>query len=256
MQKNIFWPQIDDLWSAKKACIQASSGAFLIAIVTGAVTYFQIKGSPLLQGIPSGSFLDCGIFLILGFFIYRCSRIASVAGLIVYAAGQIIMLPQMHSFSVMPIFLALFFIGGIRGAFDYHEMKKGMSSEEIKATLKEQKEATDPAPSLKKRITAWIILVLLVAGGFLIYRMSPAYTKSARSHVVIEDSVPAAVPKKIPAVKPVLAEPSKPLPGEQTFKMKDGRVINGRVVGDDPVYYTVETSGGRQEIVIKEDLAQ
>ena len=45
-------------------------------------------------------------------------------------------------------------------------------------------------------------------------------------------------------------------PGTRTFKLKDGRTITGKVLLDDPVYYTVEVPGGRQEIVIKEDIAQ
>ncbi len=268
MRKNIFWPEINDLWTAKKACIQASSGAFVVAIVTGAVTYFQVKGTSLLSDVPSGSYIDAAVFFVLGFLIYRCSRIASIAGLLIYIYGQVLLIPQMHRVPVMPILLSLFFIGGVRGAFVYQEMKKGLSKEEIKAAIKEQKEESDPSPSLKKRIIAWVILVLLGGAGFWFYKKYAGPAGHSNSQVVIEDAVPEPPSKKVgavssnPKVRALQTEskkqtiPEKPLPGEEVFKLKNGQTITGRVIMDDPVYYTVETSSGRQEIVIKEDLAR
>ena len=273
MKKNIFWPEIDDLWSAKKACIQASSVAILVGIATGVITYLHLRGTEIITGVSGASFIDSAIFLILGFFIYRGSRIASVAGLIIYIAGQIMMIPQMQRPPISAIFFSLFLISGIRGSFAYQEMKKGLSREEIKTTLKAQREETDPHPSLKKRIIAWVILIALAGGGYWFYRKA---SRHPDSHAVIQDMSPAPVFKTSSSAASVLknaqafwtristakAEPQKrpssaePLPGEKIFKLKNGQTLTGRVIADDPVYYTVETSGGRQEIVIKEDIAE
>lgn len=238
--KSFFWPPVDDLWSAKKACIQASSAAFLIGAVTGTVTYLQLKGAALLDGINGGSFIDAAVFLILSFLIYRGSRIAAATAAGLYFYGQILMYQQTHRLPVTAVLFTVFLISGIRGAFGWHEMKKGMSAEEIKETLKTQREETDPQPSLKKRIAAWIVLILLVGAGIWIYKRNAPSMPGKGSHVMIQDApVPAA-----------------PRPGDRAFKMKNGRTITGKVVADDPVYYTVETPGGKQEIVIKEDLSE
>lgn len=250
MKNNILWPEIDDLWSAKKACAQASSAAFIVGAVTSVVTYMQLKGTGWTSGLVEGSFIDSAIFFTASFFIYRCSRIASVAGFVIYTAGQAILFAQTQKPSFAAILFVLFFIGGIRGAFAYHEMKKGLSREEIQAALQAQREESAPAPSLKKRITVWIILILLAGVGFFLYQKH-------QSAVSPKGLVRPPSPAKVNSKKTDhLALPvSKPLPGERVFKLKDGRTISGRVTADDPVYYTVETSGGRQEIIIKEDLA-
>lgn len=255
MKKNIFWPEIDDLWTAKKACVQASSVALLIGIVTGVLAYLHLKGTNIVTGLSSTAFIDSAIFLALSFFIYRCSRAASLAGLVIYIWGQAMMLPQMHRASVSIIFFTLFLISGVRGAFAYHAMKKGLSAEEIKAALKAQREETDPSPSLKKRIIAWVILIGLIGGGYWFYTNYKKFSGHTGFHAVIQDAAPEKAPaaKSEPKQPPV---PAKPAPGERIFKLKNGGAITGRVIADDPVYYTVETSGGRQEIVIKEDIVK
>ena len=253
MKKNIFWPDVDDLWSAKKACIQASGGAILVGIITAIITYMHLKGTSIIAGISAGNFLDAAVFLVLGFFIHRCSRIATLVAFVIYIYGQVLMFQQEHRMPTMAIFLSLFLLGGIRGAFSFHGLKQGMSKEEVKATLKTQKEATEPPPpSLAKRITAWTVLIVLAGGGYWLYKNSQSHPDS---HVAIQDSSSAFSGETMVTAKAGSAN----LPtanGERVFKMKDGSTISGRVILDDPVYYTVETSGGRQEVVIKADISE
>lgn len=243
MIKKFFWPEIDTLWSAKKACVQASSGALLVALITSAVTLLQIKGAKIVEGMEA-SFIDAALFFILFIFIYRCSRIAALGGLLLYAAEQIFA----RHFSAMVLLLTIFFLNGVRGAFAYHEMKKGLSKEEIKQTLKTQKEETEPYVSPAKRAAGLIVLALLIGGGiYWFFSTKTSGGNSKNSHVFIEDS-------KKPAAE-TAASPPLPVPGQQSFKLKNGRMITGKIIINDPVYYTVETSSGKQEVIIKEDIA-
>jgi hypothetical protein len=259
---NIFWPGVDDLWSAKKACAQGSSVSLLVGAVTGVLAFMSLSGKQVLPEIDGKNFIDAAIFLVLSFFIYRCSRIAAVVALLLYYFGQVMIFQQTRHFPTSAIFFGLLFVGGVRGAFAFHELKQGLSEEDVREFLKKQREETEPQPSLKKRIVAWTVLIVLAGGGYWWYRSA---AKRPEPRMVVKSSSPASVlPEiKIPSIPvpgpqaksiPPSAVPEPSSPGKQIFKLQDGRTVTGRVITDDPVYYTVETSGGRQEIVIKEDV--
>jgi hypothetical protein len=247
--KQFYWPDLDDLWSAKKACRQACSGAIAVGLVTTVAVFLQLKGIKILDGINASGFIDAAVFLVLAFFIYHCSRTAAAIALVLYVAEQV----MMGRFSAMGILLTLFFINGVRGSFAYHEFKQGMSREEVQATLKEQKEATEPYVSPLKRAIAWTILIALLGGGGYAY-YKHAHPSSSGSSVSIEKVAPQKNTQA--AAEKVRASAAVAVAGQQTFKLKNGRTISGRVITNDPVYYTVETSSGKQEVIIKEDLAQ
>lgn len=242
------------MWDAKKACIQGSSVALLIGAVTGIVAFMSLKGTPILPGISAASFVDAAIFLVLSFFIYRCSRTAAVAALLFYLYGQAMLFQQTHRNPASALVFGLFLIGGIRGAFAFHELKSGLSAEEVKTALKKRREETEPRPSLTKRIVAWTVLIALAGGGYWWYRSA---THPPASRMIVQDLSPKTQsPDTAIKAAPV---PENSLPpasssGKKVFKLKDGRTVSGCVITDDPVYYTVETFGGKQEVVIKEDI--
>jgi hypothetical protein len=256
MMANIFWPETDDLWSAKKACIQGSSVALLIGIVTGVLAYMSLRGTQLFPGVSGGSFIDSAIFLILSFFVYRCSRIAAISTLLLYLYGQALLFQQTHRAPMSAILFGLLLIGGIRGAFAFHELKNGLSAEEVKATLKKRRGETTPQVSLTRRIVAWTVLIALASGGYWWYRSA---THRPAPHMILRDSAQKTQGPDMTTAAGSgagnLRPSTTPSSEKRVFRLKDGRAITGRVVTDDPVYYTVETSGGRQELVIKEDVA-
>ncbi len=251
--RNWLWPAIDDIEDAKKAAHAGASSAFLVGGVTGIVTVLHLCGVRFLPDWDAGNFADAVIFLVLGFFIYRFSRIAAVAALLLYVGGQILMMKAVgFRFSVLPILFTLYFVSAIRGTFEYHNFKRHETSEEPKPVPPQVFRAEQEVP--KKRpialISAGLLLLLAAfAGGYY-------FLTSQKQWPVFP--LNSAIPQGTSAsVSPALEVQTSDIPvdGESVFRLKDGRTVKGKILRDDEVYYTVETSGGREEIVIKEDIA-
>lgn len=121
---NAFWPDINDLESARKACRAAAVGAFIVATITGIVAAVAVAGSAPIAGIDSSAFVDAAIFAILGFFLRRCSRTAAVITLVLFIIERIFMMAQGGApvGIIVAVILIIYFIGGVRGAFTYHRL--------------------------------------------------------------------------------------------------------------------------------------
>jgi len=57
--------------------------------------------------------------------------------------------------------------------------------------------------------------------------------------------------------KPAVSKPTAQQndPNMKTFRLKNGTTVSGKIVLDDPIYYTIESGDGKQILVIKEDIA-
>lgn len=254
--QNWLWPAIDDLEDAKKAAHLGAGCAFFVAVVTGIVTVLSVRGMKLFPGLDASGFLDAGLFLLIGIFIYRYSRIAAVAGLLLYVGEQIMMIKMNgFRFSLIPVFFTLHFIAGVRGTFDYHHLKK-IEMKEVPLSAPPQIFPQAPAevPKTKKK---WALLAVVVLGAVAALLAYGYYYRHFRP-LQFSGAPGSAQTQEVPSsglAAPAAEAETQLVPGERSFKMKDGKTITGRVLMEDDVYYTVETSGGRQEIVIKEDLA-
>lgn len=259
--KNYLWPDIQDIESAKKAAHMGAGCALLVGVATGVVTVLHMNGVKFISGWSTFNFLDAGIFLVAGLFLLRCSRLAALTALLFYVGGQVVMAQAGgYRFNVLPILFTLHFIAGVRGSFEYHSFKKHefqeASSEQPlqpeggSAETLEQSE--QPAPAVKSRKGLWVILVfLLLAGaggaGYYLVILKPSADTEGSSNV-ISHAISAGSEEE--------AAVSEESSGQRTFRLKTGKTVRGHVVMEDEIYYTVETFGGKQEIVIKEDLAE
>lgn len=119
--KNIdpFWPTIKDKETATIVAKNASYFVFFIAFLTAIFSIFQLFGASTL------GLIDAALFCIIGFGLYKLSRIAAVAGLSIYLLGKVyalityLAIPQ--AFWVILILLA--YINGIRATFAYHKLE-------------------------------------------------------------------------------------------------------------------------------------
>lgn len=254
------WPTIDDLESAKKAAHKGAAAAFVVTIVTGVVSLLAVRGVAIFKELADGSgFIDAGLFIIIGFFIYRLSRIAAVIGLLLYVGEQVISIQSNgFRFSIMMIILTSYFIAGVRGTFEYHHLNKNETPEAkpVPPQIMPQVPVEEPKKKNKFLLPAvLLIFAALAAAGYYLLQQSKAHqsVSSAHSSELAQTASSPDIPKNTPSET---SEVQPSADGEaRTFHLKDGKTVRGRIVMEDDVYYTVETSGGRQEIVIKEDLA-
>lgn len=245
--KDIFWPKIAGKRSAREAVKLAMATAFVIAIATGVLIFFQSTStSDFWKSLPQPVWIDAIIFMVLGIGLYFNSRIVALAALVIYVYGQYQVVRAGNSITILMILFTLNFINGMRGSFYYHIYKHSDFEEEenTKPVAQNTSEAASPKRSKLKWIAIGLLLIAVSAVGLfaLMYRSSSP--SPSTSSEISENVVP-----KNKTIAP--ADDSK---GMRIFRLKDGREIRGKVVYEDSVYYSVETSG-RTEIVIKEDIA-
>jgi len=140
-----YWPSVQTLQSAHKATRQAFWFALVVAVVTAIFTILDMVSAEFhdaLAGLVFGpwSLLDAALFGAIAIGLYRHSRFAAVAGLVLYVIEKVAMMSEgaipSHQTSVyrwaMPILFTLGFLGGVRGAFSYHRLKRAAAQEQGK----------------------------------------------------------------------------------------------------------------------------
>lgn len=248
---NFFWPDIQDMNDAQKACGQGAGIAFFIAIITGVVAWLQASGKiNIMPGIGMEAFIDVALFVIIGVGLMFKSRIAGVAGVLLYFTERIMMIKMygVKGAQIIPtIIFGLAFISGMRGAFIWQALKKAEMAESGKKPMN---------PFLKILIALAVLGVIGGLGYYLLKKNPQVQSKMPSVSDImrkadIKNPLPVTVPKNIAAVLP-----SMDAPGTRTFKLFNGKVVKGVVLQDDPIYYRVDTGGGVEEVVIKEDITE
>jgi hypothetical protein len=127
-RQNGIWPIITDAASAKFAAKQGMGAAFFCAGTTVLFVFLAHQGMSLAQGIDQTALIDAAVFAALGILIFRMSRVAAVAALVLYIVERIafwIKLSSMSAASVpMMLVIVLCFVSSIRGTFAYQRYKE------------------------------------------------------------------------------------------------------------------------------------
>ncbi len=222
---NVFWPDVDDSKSAHKACGTAAGMAFFVAIVTGVVSWLQANHKiNLFPGIDKTAYVDVALFILIGVGLCFNSRIAAVAGLLLYIGERIFMIKMtgFHaSMGVSVVIFGLAFVNGVRGAFAWHEQKR-LAKGEVALEIKEETTTDKPKKIFPWR-TLFLLIVLLAAGAaayfFLIHKGSVPTMTSLKQHtqtlsnkIIPRKSAEVLVAPKGPAIK---------------LKLKSGRTFEG-----------------------------
>src|SRR5688572_23789447 len=114
-----FWPDISSVHDAHKACSGASGVSFFIALVTGGVVAAQTLGK--IDGLPElgkWAYIDVALFIIIGVGLLFHSRVAAVAGLLLYFIERafIIYTTGFQAGQVVGmLFFGLILVNGVRG---------------------------------------------------------------------------------------------------------------------------------------------
>jgi hypothetical protein len=121
-----FWPEINDTASAKKAAMQGCWSSLIIAVITGAIAIAAHYGYAFILGIDIYALIDAALFLIIAVGIWKMSRVAAIAGLILFIIERGLSIAEGGGTSnvIILIFFLLMFINGIRGTFKYHQLQR------------------------------------------------------------------------------------------------------------------------------------
>jgi len=146
-----FWPNVD----SRKNALFAIEEAFWVALIVSVFTFVFIL-IELLRAQESGfdfvAFANCIFFVAIAFGIRRKSRIAALAGFMLYVFSRVyVLVATGHENFIIPILVALALLHGVRGTFSYHRLPllpAGMPSieESFKAVAAESRHPNEEAP--------------------------------------------------------------------------------------------------------------
>jgi len=120
-----FWPDVNNVEEAKKACRVAMWCAIFVAGVTTIFALVAMSGTKIGNLPIDGSALfDAALFAGIAFGLYRYSRFAGVAGFGLFLFERIYIISKSGPAGgglFMGIFILLGFLHCMRGAFAYHK---------------------------------------------------------------------------------------------------------------------------------------
>jgi hypothetical protein len=120
-----YWPNVDNLEGAEDACRLAMWCAMLVAGVTTLFAFLALSGIRIVP-INGSALVDAAIFAAVAYGLWRRSRIAAVAGFVLFLIERVYMVIQTGSIfgaGVLGIVLLIGFLNGMRGAFSYHKLQ-------------------------------------------------------------------------------------------------------------------------------------
>ena len=126
-KSNVFWPTVGTVDDAKGATKAGFIAAILVALITTAFASWALYSGGSVAGfIDPWAYVDAVLFGGIAFGIYKESRAAAVAGLLLYLvekAFQIASTGELQG-AVVTVLFVLFFVSGIRGTFALHRLRR------------------------------------------------------------------------------------------------------------------------------------
>ncbi len=115
--RELLWPDVSDLVAAETAARNGMYASFFVAGVTAAFVLFNWTGRPAL--------IDAVLFAAIGIGIRKMSRIAAVAGLVLYVSEQLMSIAQgrVGANIIMAVIFTGVFLSAVRAAFKYRGMR-------------------------------------------------------------------------------------------------------------------------------------
>lgn len=282
--KQWLWPDIQDVNDAEKAAKTGGGVAIFLCIANGIIALIVMAGAEFIKDIikdvdATAIFIEAGIYLLIGIFLFRKSRIAAVIVAVLYPAEQVIMMGMTGRFNFTAIFFGLCFINAVRGTFAYHNLRKLEDGEAASPPSMPGTEwpaapqaATDNAGSEPQKKPGFDILgtikwmfigmVVLAALGGVLFMLPYLFPKTAQKKMGV--SMP---PIKMPSIgtkksaetvklnAAASADSGESSRAQKTFRLRNGQTVRGTVILNDPVYVTVRTLTG-DEIVVREDIVE
>jgi hypothetical protein len=115
--RELLWPDVSDLVAAETA---ARNGMYASFFVVGVTALFA-----LLNVTNRAALIDAALFVAIGIGIRKMSRIAAVAGLILYVSEQLMSIAQgrIGANIIMAVIFTGVFLSAVRAAFKYRGLR-------------------------------------------------------------------------------------------------------------------------------------
>src|SRR5262245_49525645 len=115
--KDTYWPEMTTVAVAENSVENAARVSYIVAGLTALLSL--LAWFDVIHVLSPWSIINAILFAIIGLFIGRGSRVATVLGLVLYLVEALDKLLSMSSgsvgsFSVVMVFVTLFFINGVR----------------------------------------------------------------------------------------------------------------------------------------------
>ncbi len=125
------WPEIGDLPSARQAACLGAWAAVILAFVHAVMAMVVFLGNGL-EAQPYGrGFFYAGIFILVAFGLFKKSRIAALVGICFFVAEKgFFWIEYGIKPPITTIFFVLFFIGAVRGTFQFQTLRRSSTSGE------------------------------------------------------------------------------------------------------------------------------
>lgn len=160
------WPDLKDRASARKEARSAAIAAWLVAGISTLFALLPFLGVD--TGVNLWAIIDAVLFIAIGYEIYKMSRVAAIAGLVLFIIEKLMAPPTGYSW-LLAIALISAFITGVRATFAY----PGLSDEKSKAAASS---GLRIMPKLSKRV-----IILLFALAFLLTIAAVVADNAAKS---------------------------------------------------------------------------
>ena len=126
-KKNAWWPDVSTLAGARSARMYGVWAALFSAVVTAIfATWSLVSEKPVLDFVDASAFVDVAIFAGVAFGIYKGSRFAAIAGLVVFVGEKVYQMAVSSTGSGIFLALALTYcyVTAIRGTYALHRLRR------------------------------------------------------------------------------------------------------------------------------------
>ena len=121
--KDTWWPDIHDTDTARRVARQAFWAAIVVVVLTVVLAGLAAFGTSV-AGITPAAFVDAAMFGLVAVGIWRMSRIAAVAGLVLFGIEKLLMVQTMKPGNLIVAVALLFaFANGVRATVAYHKLQ-------------------------------------------------------------------------------------------------------------------------------------
>jgi uncharacterized membrane protein (DUF2068 family) len=126
MSDRWIWPQVSDKASARKAIAQGAIACGFIATLDVAISIYATSHHQTFAGYGASIAVDGVLFALIGWRLWKNSRIAAVLGFLLMSieiADKLLHHPG--TFNLVTILLLLAILNSVRGAFALHKQNAG-----------------------------------------------------------------------------------------------------------------------------------